>query len=459
MYYYRRKTNPLKWIIIALAVIAIGGFSYWFYINYFSKIEFPEPESIPEEKPVEVKFLSVKLAESQGEVQLDFSNKGYQAANADAILHQGDKIKTRAKSWAILKFDDGSVIRLADNTEIILQTLENDNILLEQKSGRTYHNLAIQNKYQLKYANVLATALGTIFELITDEQKNYAAVIVLENKVRVEILNQDEVLLSGLIESNEKALIDLNAAKKDKFKIEVFDPKILAKEAWYKWNFDQDKGLDGKLIEEEPDFSTTTESLELAAEAKENGVYLSWSVYNQDDFKNYKIVRSEKNVELKYPDDELIKSSASKDFNSYLDTKIEKGKKYYYRVCVLKQNDKVLCGNVSNVEIAKEEKDMTAPAAPLLSVRVTVDGANLNWTANTEEDFAEYRVLKSLTNPSPTVPSIGYLAIKNKGQENYLDKEVNITSAGNVYYRVCSLDTSGNSACSNVVTVENGQVK
>ncbi len=67
--------------------------------------------------------------------------------------------------------------------------------------------------------------------------------------------------------------------------------------------------------------------------------------------------------------------------------------------------------------------------------------------------------MKSLTNSNPTLPSIGYLAIKNKGQESYLDKEVNITSVGSVYYRVCSLDVSGNSACSNVVTVENGKVK
>lgn len=171
-------------------------------------------------------------------------------------------------------------------------------------------------------------------------------------------------------------------------------------------------------------------------------------------------MRSEKNADLKYPDDEVIKSSAVKGLNSYLDTKIEKGKKYYYRVCVLRNNDKVACGSVASLEIAKEEvKDMIAPVAPLLSATVTVSGVNLSWTPNTEEDLADYRVLKSLTNSNPTLPSIGYLAIVNKGQEHYLDKDVNITSAGLVYYRVCSLDNAGNSACSNVVTVENGEVK
>ncbi|MCX6743884.1 MAG: hypothetical protein NT116_06685 [Candidatus Parcubacteria bacterium] len=120
-------------------------------------------------------------------------------------------------------------------------------------------------------------------------------------------------------------------------------------------------------------------------------------------------------------------------------------------------DDKVVCGNVASVENAPN--DTVAPAMPLLSADVTVAGVNLNWTANTEEDFKEYRILKSLTNPAPTFPAIGYLAVRNKGAESYLDKEVNITSAGNVYYRVCSLDVSGNSACSNVVTIVNGQVK
>jgi len=463
MYYYKRKTSPLKWIIVVVILIAMAGFGYWYYVNYFSKIDFSKPnqESLNINQPGEefVKTLAASLAASEGDVQANLQNKGYEKALLDTILRPGDQLKTGLQSNAIIKLENGSILRLGENTEIALQNLAEKNILIEQFKGRTYHNISQANNYQIKYANVLATALGTKFEFITNPDKNYVTVLDFENKVKVEILDNQEMLLAVRLDPNEKALLDLNAAKKDRLKIDKFDLKNLEKAPWYKWNFDADLGLNEKLIDQEPDFSTTTESLELAVSSKDNGVYLSWSIYNLDDFKGYKIVRSEKNTEAKFSDNEVIKSSSSKELNSYLDSGAEKGKNYYYRICVVKTTDKIVCGNLANIELAQTEKDMVAPAMPLLSGEITVSGVNLNWTPNTEEDFGEYRVLKSLTNSNPTLPAIGYLAIKNKGQESYLDKEVNITSVGNVYYRVCSLDVSGNSACSNVVTVENGKVK
>lgn len=459
MYYYKRKANPLKWIIILLIIVMIGGFGYWFYINYFSKIEFPKEQALTSEvKPEEnmAKVLNLKLAESKGDVTINFENKGYEKAITDSILHQGDKIKTGDQSYAILKFEDNSLIRLGVQTEIILQNLTEDNILLEQTMGRTYHNLNKQNKYQIKYANVSISSLGTKFEFITNEKTSYLAILDFVNKVNVVIYDNNDILLAGRLDANEKALIDLKAVKKDMFKIENFDPQTLIKEDWYKWNFDLDKGLTANL-QEEPSFSTTTESLELATEVKESGIYLSWSNYNKDDFKSYELVRSETNADLKYPDDEVIKTSLLKDFNSYLDSKAEKNKQYYYRVCVLKTNNKVVCGNVTKIVIA--EKDMIAPAVPVLSAGISVDGVQLNWSKDSESDFKEYLVVKSLTNSLLSYPSDGATAIKNLGSESYLDREVNITSAGNVYYRVCSMDLSGNIACSNIIKIENGQVK
>ena len=208
---------------------------------------------------------------------------------------------------------------------------------------------------------------------------------------------------------------------------------------------------------EEPKFEAVQDSLKLATEIKDNGVYLSWSVYNKDDFKSYKIVRSENNNDLKFPQDGAIKSSNDKEFNSFLDSTVSDKINYNYRICAVKISDNVACGNVATVEFKKQ--DTTAPNQPHLSATISTLGLYLTWTANTDDDFKEYRVLKSISDPKVTYPSIGYLAINNKGSESYLDKEVNITSAGHVYYRICSLDMDGNYSCSNVVTVENGQVK
>ncbi len=79
MYYYRRKTSPLKWIIIIFILIAIICFGYWFYINYFSKIEFPkQTENLNQPAEEFIKTLSATLSASEGDVQADLQNKGYE---------------------------------------------------------------------------------------------------------------------------------------------------------------------------------------------------------------------------------------------------------------------------------------------------------------------------------------------------------------------------------------------
>lgn len=472
MYYYRRKTSPLKWIIIIIFLVAIGGFGYWFYINYFSKIDFPhiEEEKIDDSEIEELaKNLAVSLSLVKGDVEVDVDNQGYQKAIEKTILHQSAKIKTGQNSLAVLNLENGSIIRLGANTEIILANLAEDNILIKQLKGRSYHNLAEQKNYQIESLKVKITNLDSKLEVITNQELEYLAVLDFANKIKVEIFDDQGLIMGGRLIAGEKALIDLKANKNDLLEIEEFDKENLAKEEWYKWNFEMDENI-GQPIEEleieeeeeESEFEVTEESLELAAEIKENGVFLSWSVYDKDNFKNYKVVRSGTKSDLKYPDDKVIKSSASKGLNSYLDSNIEKGNKYYYRICVLKTSDKVVCGNVANVEIEEEkeeEQDLKPPTSPILSATISETGVSLTWTANNEEDFKEYKIIKSLTNSALIYPADGSIATRKKGEENYLDNQVNITSTGIYYYRVCSLDISDNIACSNVKIIEDGKVR
>ncbi|MCX6743885.1 MAG: FecR domain-containing protein [Candidatus Parcubacteria bacterium] len=278
MYYYRRKTNPIKWLIVALIIAAIGGLGYWYYVNYFSKIDFSRPLAVNENinQPLEEldTTITANLMASDGDVQVSINSQAYEKVLPGMVLHQQDKIKTADLSNAILKLENGAIIRLGANTEILLQSMIDKKIVIEQFQGRTYHNLPILEKYQVKYQNVFATAIGTRFEFITNNTNNLAAILDFANKVKVEIMQGDDVLLAASLDANEKALVNLKAAKKDLLKIDTLDSKILIKEAWYKWNFDQDSGQGEKLTAEVPDFSTTTDSLELAAEIKASGQFI-----------------------------------------------------------------------------------------------------------------------------------------------------------------------------------------
>ncbi|MCX6740468.1 MAG: FecR family protein [Candidatus Parcubacteria bacterium] len=457
MYYYKRKSNPFKWVIIIFVFMALGAMVYWFYFNYFSKIDLSGSktnEEVNSNSLAAEKIIGGEISLIQEDVQVNIGEKGYEKAIDQAILHQGDKIKTGENSLAVLKLEDDTKIRLAANSEIFLKSLSEGQVIIEQISGRSYNNIAKDGNYQINFLNTKITALGTKFEVISNKDQESLAVFVFENKVNLEILNQDEIVLASRLDLNEKCLVNLQAAKKDMLKIENFDVKLLTKESWYQWNFDQDKGVSDQLPELEPDFEEVFDTLQIKAEQKDAGISLTWSAYTKDNFKSFKIVRSKNNIALKYPEDAAIKTSTNQDLASYIDQETDFGQLYYYRICVVKSSDKVVCGNVVSIET--KEKDSTPPNSPILSGEVSVYGVNLTWSANTEADFKEYRLIKSITEPEPKYPSIGYLAIKSKGVENYLDKEVNITSPGNVYYRVCALDLTGNSSCSNTVWVENG---
>jgi hypothetical protein len=440
--------------------MALGALVYWFYFNYFSRIELNKPaveENTNINQADNPKIMSGEISQIQGDVQVNISQKGFEKAIDKAVLHQGDSIKTGENSLAVLALADGTKIRVGADSEIILNNLDEKNILVELLRGRIYNNISTSGQYQIKSLQALMTSLGTKFDVMTNDVLQTVAVTVIENKVKLEILNQDEIIMSSRLDANEKAFVDLKAAKKDMLKISTVDQKVLAKDQWYKWNFDQDQGIADNLPDQEPDFQEVTDSLDLTAEENDQGINLTWTEYNQDNFQAYKIMWSTTDSGLKYPGSEIVKSLADKTRISYLDTKILPNKKYYYRICVVKVSNKVACGNV--IEITTAEKDSTPPSAPILSATIGIPGVDLTWTANNENDFVEYRVLKSMTDANPSFPTAGYLVKKLKGDEKYLDAEVNITTPFSYYYRVCSLDSAQNSSCSNVITVENGVVK
>jgi hypothetical protein len=459
MYYYKRKSSPFKWVIIVLIFMALGALAYWFYFNYFSRIELnkPQDDNLNLANINTPEILKAEINSISNDVQIVINQKDYIKASEQTFLHPGDKIKTGENSLAVIDLSDGSKIRLGANTEIMVQNLDRKNIIMELLKGRIYNNVIAGGQYQVKSLQGLLTALGTKFDVATNDILQTITVTVIENKVKCEITDQDDVILSSRLDTNERGLVNLKSAKKDMLKIESFDPKALAKEQWYKWNFDLDQGLADNPPDQEPDFQEISDSLNLTAVENDQGINLTWTPYASDNFLSYKIMWSATDMNLKYPVSEIVKSFADKTVIAYLDAKIEPNKKYYYRICVVKTSNKVVCGNV--VELQTAIKDATAPTVPSLSATISVQGVSLTWTANSEDDFKEYRILKSLTVQNLASPITGYLVKKLKGSETYLDTEVNITYPFNVYYRVCSLDTAMNFSCSNVITVENGAIK
>lgn len=203
--------------------------------------------------------------------------------------------------------------------------------------------------------------------------------------------------------------------------------------------------------------------LSLSAKAEDDGVGLWWTdVASISGFKYYKVVRSETNANLRYPDDSYI-AAKSKHQESHRDYSAVNGTSYYYRICAV--GDSTYCSNVVQVTAIHENP---APAAVTLLGAYSGGSVVLNWSQSGERDFKYYKIVWSQTNSAPVYPTDGYIKAESTVHNiSFSDDGSKISSrtsavdlsTGTHYYSVCVVDSLSQVTCSNTVTLVDGVVQ
>jgi len=89
----------------------------------------------------------------------------------------------------------------------------------------------------------------------------------------------------------------------------------------------------------------------------------------------------------------------------------------------------------------------------VLSLSREGNGVRLNWTRCNSNSFTSYKVVRSKTNSNLYYPNNDPIySTGNQEELSYLDQSVE--SGANYYYRVCSLESNGESWCGNVARIE-----
>jgi hypothetical protein len=101
----------------------------------------------------------------------------------------------------------------------------------------------------------------------------------------------------------------------------------------------------------EPAYKTAVidDTLEFHAERDGNEVYLEWNSYEGDDFKYYKIMRSETHTNPVYPDQHALNYADDVEDTEY-ELKDWAQKSVNYRVCVITMQKARICSNVVALE-------------------------------------------------------------------------------------------------------------
>ncbi|MBW2647689.1 MAG: hypothetical protein JRE23_16240, partial [Deltaproteobacteria bacterium] len=212
----------------------------------------------------------------------------------------------------------------------------------------------------------------------------------------------------------------------------------------------------------EPTADSESTAPVMSATAETTGVGIYWTdTSDNGGFKYYKVVRSETNPDLRYPDNNYI-AAKSAGQESHRDYGAAKGTAYYYRVCAV--GDDILCSNVVQVTATH---DNPAPTAVTLSGAYGSSGMILTWNASGEKDFRYYKIVWSQTNSAPEYPDDGYIAVDSTASStSYTDdgsasggrKAETDLGEGTHYYTICVVDSRSQIACSNTVTLINGLV-
>lgn len=190
--------------------------------------------------------LAAHLSVADGQVEI-WNGSDWQEVAVGTTLSSQSQLRTGENSKAVLEFDEGSALRLDENTHVILEKINNKNISVAQVVGETYSrvNKTSGLTYKVKSGDAETTALGTAFGVATEKsnwvKKGEKKVIVkvVESKVKVKIVKNDETLEKEVSEG-EELIVDMTKPIEDTAKKIPLLKEETAQDGFYVWNRKED---------------------------------------------------------------------------------------------------------------------------------------------------------------------------------------------------------------------------
>lgn len=176
----------------------------------------------------------------------------------------------------------------------------------------------------------------------------------------------------------------------------------------------------------------TPENITLSYNNHSNGLQLNWNTYPNVD--GYKLLKSETDSLLTYPEDGYYKYITGQSSYSYIDTNVYNNRDYYFRIGAYDNGNIVAYSNTIHVYY---ENSNAVIENFELSVDEITNALQLTWGEYTENNISGYKILRSTSDSNLTYPEDGYYKyISNPGATSYIDYNVNPSTR--YYYRVAA---------------------
>jgi len=412
-------------------------------------------------------LYSAEVSLVSGNVEKSSTTGSWVELKNSESIKQGDLVRINGVGKAVITLDDGSAIRLSDNSRIKLASLDPKNIQIINEKGEIYTRVVKADRpFIVKVDDESYKAMGTAYKTVNlDKEKG---VFVYESKVQAVVQNIEIAAGKKYYKNNT-----VNGSLAGK--VTDISTDEVSKDTFVQWNKEQDlksdefkkymgvletktttKETTAVTVKTETPAVTVAEPKEtaptpepvaakitLTASANASGVELHWTASGISTANGFKIVKSTSENPV-YPGDSYIYLSSSTS-NNY-SWNITDGVTYYFRVCQYTGDG---CGTYSNNVKVKaphvEEGTVT-------SLVLSGTGKNVNWTVAGYSDLG-FKVVWSKT-AAPTYPTRAtdtYHYLSSPATRS--DELTTFDGAGTYHVRVCEYLGGSCGVYSNEITV------
>lgn len=217
----------------AVLVLGVLGFGAWFV---YSATSFPMDDWQG----------TVQLQVEGGQVYVKQGNLDYQAVNETVVLQEGDSVRTGEDSFASIVVGEGTVIRLAANTELTINqakmaSMWEQQVNVKVSEGKIWFRILKlfndQSQWEVETPTVVATVRGTAFFIGTEDLFVGEGQVVLKDK---RLGNRAKEVLVGLGEAMQFSGDDRESLQKIKLGRDKLDDNA---KQWVENNFKNDKNF------------------------------------------------------------------------------------------------------------------------------------------------------------------------------------------------------------------------
>jgi len=217
---------------LAILLIIVGVFALMLTNN--GSNESANEEIVTTQKEAEKLGMAILIKE--GTLQTKSTESGeWEDATTDTQIAEGAELRTvGATSRAVVAFDDGSALRLDANSEVVLESVTVERVVIKHISGYTYNRVLPSDtlKYVVTSDDAQYEALGTAFKTAStgDEQ----SVEVYDSSVVETSTNKTPV-------SGEKLTVINTLDPTKNGKVEKLDIEQVKADAFIQWNKELDQ--------------------------------------------------------------------------------------------------------------------------------------------------------------------------------------------------------------------------